>query len=541
MFERYTENARKSVFFARNEASQFACPEIQTEHLLLGILRTDTDLAARLFPAPGAVEAIRARIEQPPPTARKISLSTDLPLSPECKRILTNAAKHAERAQQKHIGTAHLLLALAAEESCLGAKLLMELGVTLDRLHEVAGSEAADIRAQTRSSETALPPEIRDLIAAARGGALGPLIGRERELEQALQILSRRNRNSVALIGETGVGRTAILEAVAGRIAEGSVPAYLADRPVFALDAAFLAAYGTRSPARQMEEIFAALLVHGHPIICLEGLFDLPLGSTGWSAIEAMHALESHLAGGAIQCVATSAPAGMRLAIEKAPLLMRHFEVVQVLPPAEAETVKILLGVKKRYEDFHGVIFTEEAVEAAVHASGRFLRHRRLPDRALDLLDESGARAGLHPGDPAEVREARKRIRQHVHAMQNAMARHEFDKARHYSDEERKEREKLERLLEARGTRPPGRVTITDAGIEEVIAQRLGVPVESVRRTLREQESAGGDRISSQLAALAPSGTGDWLPLLAGYLDRCSPEEAERLAAAILKAKGIER
>ena len=539
MFERYTETARKAVFYARYEASHFGCPEIETEHVLLGILRVDNDLALRLLHSPALVDAIRARIEQQPRDRKKISLSTDLPLTQECRRVLAYAAEEAGQVKHQHIGTEHLLLGIFREQSCFGARLLREHGVTLDQLREEVTRPNTEGRPRTVSTEPGAAESYRDLTEAARKGTLGPLIGRERELEQAIQILSRRTRNNPVLIGESGVGRTALVEGLAQQIADGSVPIRLADRQIFSVDATSLIASRRQGrSAEQVEGMFVAFMQSPNPILCVEGLFDLATAGSGWGAVEAMHVLESHLSRGALQCVATGTPSGLQHTIERAELLARHFEVVAVLAPDEKEAIKVLSGLKHRYEEFHGVVIDNAAIEAAVHASGRFLRYRNLPDRALDLLDEAGARAKVRGGgEPPEVVQALKRIRRLVRAMEHAMATHQFDEARRHSDEERKERENLRLLREKQGLQAAAKKTITPEDIEEVIAQRTGAPVAAVRRVLRENEAGDLERITDELAAQAPADCREWIPFLAAYLCHCSDKDAETLAQAIRAAK----
>src|SRR6202162_3504055 len=388
MFESDTDAARKLLFFPGYEASRFGSENIGAEHLLLGILRTDDPLALRLLKAPEKIESIREQVEKQFSRREKVSTSVDLPLSLECKRVLAYGAEEVERLNQKDVAVVHLLLGLLREEKCAASKILVKAGLTASQLRQEA------IRLSPASTSSAGPAKLssltegcRDLTAAARDGNLSPLIGRERELERTIQILSRRTKSTPVLIGEAGVGKNTIVHGLAQRIADGVVPASLAERPILAIDASsLLSDEGAK---------LSAITNERNAILYVRGLFDLAGKGAGWGAMEAMHVLEPHLAHGTLQCIATGTPLGFRQTMERAEAPAGHFEVVAVLPPSEEETVRIISGVKEQYEKFHGVVVTNEAIEAAVSASRWFLRHRHLPDRAIDLIDEAGARVKL--------------------------------------------------------------------------------------------------------------------------------------------------
>lgn len=580
MFEKYTETARKAVFMARFEASRSGGQYIETEHLLLGILLMDAGLALRLLRSPEKVEAIREQIEKRHPLRESRSTSVDMPLSHESKRALDHANQEAERRRQKHIGSEHLLLGICLEETSFGAQILREnlltskeLGAEADRskpgetasgtvsapppeaatppetlrdltekARKALKAEAAPLSASTSTfvpPPTAAPPPavFRNLSEAAREGTLSPLIGRERELERIIQILSRRTRNNPVLVGEPGVGKTALVEGAAQRIADGDVPTILADRPVFAIDASSLVAPSRRARSGEgPERLIAQLTAQPIGILCIDGLLDLA-ASPGWGAIEATHVLEV-LSRSGIQCIATGTPAGLRRAVENAGVLVRHFEVVEIAPATEEEAVRILAGLKQRYEKFHGVVFGDGVIEAAVFASGRFLAHRHLPDRALDLIDEAGARAKVgREREPREEVEIRKRRRQVLRDMEKAIVNHDFAKATEYGNQEKREREKLQRLREERKLSAPPESTITPSDLEEAIAERAGVSISAVQEILRQKKGKEVQVVAQELAAAVPVDQREWLPFLAAYLVGCSAEEAERLAEAIREAK----
>jgi ATP-dependent Clp protease ATP-binding subunit ClpC len=529
MFERYTETARKAIFVARFEASQFGSEYIETEHLLLGILRVDGPLAMRLLQAPASIESIREQVEKQFVRREKISTSVDLPLSHQCKRALAYAAEEAERLNHKHIATEHLFLGLLREQESFASKAMADNGVTVSRLkQEVTRLSPTGTPGAAPVPASPLPAGFRDLTAAAGDAALNPLIGRERELERTVQILSRRTRNNPVLIGEPGVGKNTIVHGLAQRLAEGAVPAALSERRILAIDAGSLLSEPTAGLAEAANRTNAILYV--------EGLFDLAGKGAAWNLVQAIHILEPRLAHGGLQCIATGTPFGLRLTLERAESLAAHFEVVSVLPPTEEEAVSFVSGVRQQYENFHGVAITDEAIGAAVSASRWFLRHRHLPDRAIDLLDEAAARVKLRAeSEPRELVEIRKRIRLIVRQMENAIANHQFTEARVYSEEERKQRQDLERLTTERKLQTVSR-TLTPEDVVEVVAARAGAPVSIVKTMLTIKGGGQLERIGRELAGHTTLGR-EWSDNLIAWLAGCTPEEAERLAQAIRTAK----
>jgi ATP-dependent Clp protease ATP-binding subunit ClpC len=529
MFERFTETARKVVFIAKNEAHQFGSENVESEHLLLGILRTEYPLALRLLKRPEKIASIRQQIETQFPPRAKVSTPADLPLSHQCKRVLAYGAEEAERLNHKQIAAEHLLLGLLREEASVASKILVKAGLSAAQLRQEAiRLSTISTPATTTAVTSSLTERSRNLTAAARNAALSPLIGRERELERMIQILSRRSRNNPVLIGEPGVGKNTIVHGLAQRIADGVVPAVLAERPILAIDASSLI---SSDGGGELTDITKEAT-----ILYIQGLFDLAGKTTGWGVLEAMHVLVPHLAHGTVQCIATGTPFGFRQTMEKAETLASHFEVVGVLPPTEEEAIEMVWGVKEQYEKFHDVVITKEAIEAAVAASRWFLRHSYLPERAIDLIDEAGARVRLRSeGDPRDIVEIRKRIRLITRQMENAIANHEFQKARVYSDEEQKERQNLQRLSEEL-KQDPARATITPVDIVETVAERAGVPV-SLVKNVQTKETGQLEFIAKELAAHVPLASREWVEGLATYLAGCSEEEAEKLAQTIRTAK----
>ncbi len=500
MFERYTEKARRVIFFARYEASQFGSPYIETEHLLLGLLREDKALTNRFLRTHASIESIRKQIEGHTTIREKVSTSVDLPLSHECKRVLAFAAEEAERLSHKHIGTEHLLLGLLREEKCFAAEILRERGLRLSTIREELLRTQSDKPATARpAKESSLLTEFsRDLTQAAQENTLDPLVGRDPELERVIQILCRRTKNNPVLIGEPGVGKTAIVEGLAQRIADGDVPSFLADKKILALDLSLIVA-GTKYRGQfeeRLKTIMKELMENQNAIIFIDELHTLVGAGSAEGSLDAANILKPALSRGEIQCIGATTPAEFRKSIEKDRSLERRFQAVKVPPPGENETIKILFGIKDRYEKFHAVTYTDEAISGAVYNSNRYIPDRFLPDKAIDLIDEAGARVKLRQTSvPEEISDIQKRIKFIVHRMENAIAQHEFEKARFYSDEERKERENLRDLREKFHLDDTSGAVVTKEDIEEVVSRWTGVPV----TTINEEEMTKLIRMEDEL------------------------------------------
>jgi ATP-dependent Clp protease ATP-binding subunit ClpC len=511
MFERYTEKARRVIFFARYEASQFGSPFIETEHLLLGLLREDKALTNRFLRSHTSVDSIRKQIEGHTAIREKVSTSVDLPLSHECKRVLAYAAEEAERLSHKHIGTEHLLLGLLREEKSFAAEILHERGQRLSTIREELARQQSEKVSSNRPKESSLLSEFsRDLTQAAMDNALDPLIGRENELERLVQILCRRTKNNPVLIGEPGVGKTAIVEGLAQRIDTGDVPSFLADKRILALDLSLIVA-GTKYRGQfeeRLKTIMKELMENQNVIIFIDELHTLVGAGSAEGSLDAANILKPTLSRGEIQCIGATTPAEYRKSIEKDRSLERRFQAVKVPPTTEADAIKVLHGIKDRYEKFHAVSYTDEALEAAVYHSSRYIPDRFLPDKAIDLVDEAGARVKLRQTTmPEELAEVQKRIKFIVHRMENAIANHEFEKARFYSDEERREREHLRALREKYHLDDSTTGVVTKEDIEDVVARWTGIPVTSIKeeeqiKLLRFEEELH-KRIISQEKAIS--------------------------------------
>ena len=408
MFERYTERARRVLFFSRYEASQLGSAAIETEHLLLGLIREGKGLTSRIFArSEVGLDAIRREIEGRTVLREKVASSVDIPFSAEARRALDHAAEEADRLLHTYIGTEHLLLGILREDRSLAAAILMEKGLRLSSVRDdVVTLLNEKSPAAPRPKDTPLLAEFsRDLTEAATKRLLDPLIGREDEVQRVQQVLCRRTKNNAVLIGEPGVGKTAIVEGLAQRIVAGEVPRYLADKRILALDISLVVA-GTKYRGQfeeRLKAIMKELAEHTNAIVFIDELHTLVGAGSAEGSLDAANILKPALARGEIRCIGTTTPAEYRKYIEKDRTLERRFQAIKVDAPDEADAIEILMGIKDRYEAFHEVEYTRDAIEAAVYQSSRYITDRFLPDKAIDLIDEAGARAKLRHADEAPV------------------------------------------------------------------------------------------------------------------------------------------
>jgi len=479
MFERYTEKARRVIFFARYEASQFGQSYIETEHLLMGLLREDKALTNRFLRSHASVEAIRKQVEANTAIREKISTSVDLPLSNECKRVLAYAAEEAERLGHKHIGTEHLLLGLMREENCFAANMLKERGLELAKVREELASMPIK-PAGENPAEPALPKALtRDLTQAAMDGELGPLVGRAQELEGVIEILGRRNKKNLVLVGERGVGKTAIVEGLAQRVSDGNVPSFLAEARIVAFEVQQIpgTANDVTKLAVQVIQMARALADAANAILFIDDLHALLSPAFEARQQKGVEIFKSLMLDGTRQFIGAATPGEYKELIQAAPWVADCFRAVHVGPSDEETTLQVLKVRKHQYEKFHDVTYSDEALDCAAHCADRFLPESPLPGKALELIDAAGARVRLRQNPmPEEIVEVQKRIRFIVHRMDSSIANHEFEKARFYSDEEKKERHNLRVLSEKYKLPDSPAVPVTREDVEEVIARSSEYP-----------------------------------------------------------------
>ena len=500
MFEKYTEKARRVIFFARYEASQFGSSYIETEHLLLGLIREDKNLTNRFFPkANASIDSIRKEIEGRTMIREKVSTSVDLPFSDESKRALNSAAEESERFSHKHIGTEHILLGLLREEKSVAAEILRERGLRLSMVREELSRGSSEKHNQARVKEPLSLVEFsRDLTEAAMNDTLDPLIGRENEIERMIQILCRRTKNNPVLIGEPGVGKTAIVEGLAQRIVNGQVPPQLLDKKILALDISLIVA-GTKYRGQfeeRLKTIMKELVENRNLVVFIDELHTLVGAGSAEGSLDAANILKPALSRGEIQCIGSTTPYEYRRSIEKDRSLERRFQSIKVIPPTERETVAILHGIKEKYENFHQLKYSEEALDASVYLSNRYIPDRFLPDKAIDLIDEAGARVKLRATSiPEEMINIQRRIRVIDGRIESAISAQEFEKAARYRLEEDLEQESLQVIKERWKLRTTVPLKVTREDIEEVIAKWTGIPVSS----LHEEEMAKLIRMEEEL------------------------------------------
>jgi ATP-dependent Clp protease ATP-binding subunit ClpC len=486
MFEKFTEKARKVLFFSRYEANQFGSPFIETEHLLLGLIREDKTLTARFLPKTNtAIQDIRKEIEGRALVREKVSTSLDLPFSEESKRVLNCAAEESERLSHKHIGTEHILLGLLCEEKSVASEILREHGLRPGMVRDEVSRGLFEKHVPNKSKEPLSLVEFsRDLTEAANNDALDPLIGRETEIERMIQILCRRTKNNPVLIGEPGVGKTAIVEGLAQRIVNGQTPPQLADKRILALDISLIVA-GTKYRGQfeeRLKTIMKELVENRNLIVFIDELHTLVGAGSAEGSLDAANILKPSLSRGEIQCIGSTTPHEYRRSIEKDRSLERRFHAIKVSPPSEQESIAILNGIKGKYESFHQLKYTDEALQASVYLSNRYIPDRFLPDKAIDIIDEAGARVKLRAAAvPEEVLNIQRRIRMIDGRIEDAIAAQEFEKAACYRIEENIEQENLQAIgkrLELKTKTPP---KVTREDIEDVIAKWTGIPMASVQ------------------------------------------------------------
>ncbi len=513
MFERYTERARRVLFFARYEASQLGNITIETEHLLLGLIREGKGLTSRIFArAHFSLESIRKEIEGRSVFHEKVSTSIEIPFGIEAKRVLQFAADEASQLSHSYIGTEHLLLGILCEEQSVAASILMEKGMRLQTVREDILQLLNEKLTSRRVKENSLLDEFsRDLTELATRKELDVLIGRGDELERVQQILCRRTKNNAVLIGEPGVGKTAIVEGLAQKIVSGDIPSFLANKRILALDISLIVA-GTKYRGQfeeRLKAIMKELNENKDVIIFIDELHTLVGAGSAEGSLDAANILKPALARGEIRCIGATTPAEYRKYIEKDRSLERRFQAVKIIPPVENEAIQILLGIKNRYEEFHHVSYTPEAIEASVYQSTRYITDRFLPDKAIDLIDEAGAHAKLKgTGLSGELGEINENIRVAVEQIESAVSQKDFEKAQFYREQEVSARENLQFVREKFDVSSKNQqITVDGADIDEIVSKWTGVPMTSINqdegKQLLEMEENIKKRVIRQEKAIS--------------------------------------
>ena len=492
MFEKYNEKARRALFFARYEASKLGSRVIESEHVLLGILREGEETVAELLERFEAKpDELRREVEGERIFVERISSTAELPLSEESKKILAYAAHEAESMLHSTVGSEHLLIGILRVEGCVAARILTQHGLELTGVREEVVAITKEREATQQKKELPFLTEYgRDLTLLAAQGAFDPLIGRENEVERIIQILSRRSKNNPILLGEPGVGKTAIVEGLAQRIVEGLVPIFLAHKKFVALDLSLIVA-GTKYRGQfeeRLKGILKELKDNDDVIVFVDEIHSLIGAGSAEGSLDAANILKPALSRGEISCIGATTLKEYRKYIEKDRSLLRRFQSIQIEPPTAEQTLEILEGIKERYESFHKVQYSAGALRAAIYQSGRYIPDRQQPDKAIDVLDEAGAKVKLRRvRDTQNVRRLEGQIADVVAEMKAAISAKDFERAVFLREREIELREDLETARDTADDN--GLMEVTPRDIEEVISSWTGIPVASLRSDEAEKLS----------------------------------------------------
>ena len=508
MYERFTDRARKVMQLANQEAQRFNHEYIGTEHMLLGLVKEGTGVAANVLKNLDVdLRKIRLEVEKLVQSGPEMITMGKLPQTPRAKKVIEYSMEEARQLAHNFVGTEHILLGLLREQEGVAAQVLMNLGMKLEDVREEvlnllgngleggegserggregAGAGAGGGESSSGKSGKSKTPALdsfgRDLTELAKQNKLDPVIGRAKEVERAIQVLCRRTKNNPVLLGEAGVGKTAIVEGFAQLVVSGDVPEILADKRIVVLDLAMMVA-GTKYRG-QFEERIKAVMNEvrraKNTILFIDELHTLVGAGGAEGAIDAANVLKPALARGEIQCIGATTLDEYRKYIEKDNALARRFQEIIVEPTSQDETVEILKGLRKRYEEHHRVQITDDAVVAAVDLSSRYITGRCLPDKAIDVIDEAGARVRLRtmtrPPDLKEIDEDIERLNKE---KEDAVANQDFEKAaslRDQADKLRKKKDQIKREWREKSQQTDG--VVDEEIIAEVISKMTGVPL----------------------------------------------------------------
>jgi ATP-dependent Clp protease ATP-binding subunit ClpC len=485
MFEKYNEKARRALFFARYEASKLGSRVIESEHILLGVLREGEEIIKEIFSRFNVKpEQIRREVEGDRLFVDRISSSAELPLSEESKKILAYASHEAESMLHQYVGTEHLLIGILRVEASTAARILTAKGLNVYGVREETIAILKEREADKQKKELPFLAEYaRDLTQMAHQGNFDPLIGREKEVDRIIQILSRRTKNNPILLGEPGVGKTAIVEGLAQRIVDGNVPLFIANKRILSLDLSLIVA-GTKYRGQfeeRLKGIIKELKENNDIIIFIDEIHSLIGAGSAEGSLDAANILKPALSRGEISCVGATTIREYRRYIEKDRSLLRRFQAINVAPPNEDETLQILDGVKERYESFHKVKYSEQAIRSAVFQSNRYITDRFFPDKAIDILDEAGAKVKLRRvADTQNLRKLEAEIRSIVKEMKKAISDKDFEKAVFLREREIELKEEIERFKQERENTGEELMEVTQRDVEEIISSWTDIPVTSI-------------------------------------------------------------
>jgi ATP-dependent Clp protease ATP-binding subunit ClpC len=508
MYERFTDRARKVMQLANQEAQRFNHEYIGTEHVLLGLIKEGSGVAANVLKNLDIdLRKIRMEVEKLVQSGPDMVTMGKLPQTPRAKKVIEYSMEEARNLNHNYVGTEHILLGLLREQEGVAAQVLMNLGLKLEDVREEvlnllghgmeeggeragmggratagAGTGGGEASPKSGKSKTpALDSFGRDLTELAKQGKLDPVIGREKEIERAIQILCRRTKNNPVLLGEAGVGKTAIVEGFAQRVVDGNVPELLADRRIVVLDLAMMVA-GTKYRG-QFEERIKAVMNEvrraKNTILFIDELHTLVGAGGAEGAIDASNVLKPALARGEIQCIGATTLDEYRKYIEKDSALDRRFQIIMVEPASKPEAVEILKGLRDRYESHHRVTITDAALEAAVELSSRYITGRCLPDKAIDVVDEAGARVRLKGmTKPPDLKEIDEEVEKLNKEKEEAVANQDFEKAaalRDQADKLKKRKQSMTKDWREKSREADG--VVDEEVVAEVVSKMTGIPL----------------------------------------------------------------
>ncbi len=531
MYERFTDRARKVMQLANQEAQRFNHEYIGTEHILLGLVKEGSGVAANVLKNLDIdLRKIRLEVEKIVQSGPDMVTMGKLPQTPRAKKVIEYSVEEARNLNHNYVGTEHLLLGLLREQEGVAAQVLMNLGLKLEDVREEVlnllghnmesgesggggGGGGGDRPAKQGKSKTpALDSFGRDLTELARQGKLDPVIGRQNEIERVIQILSRRTKNNPVLLGEAGVGKTAIVEGLAQLVVDSNVPELLRDRRIVVLDLAMMVA-GTKYRG-QFEERIKAVMNEvrraKNTILFIDELHTLVGAGGAEGAIDASNVLKPALSRGEIQCIGATTLDEYRKYIEKDGALERRFQQIIVNPPSKEETVEILRGLRDRYEAHHRVQIKDEALEGAVELADRYISGRCLPDKAIDVIDEAGARVRLKAMTrPPDLKELDGQIERLNQEKESAVAEQDFEKAAHLrdrADKLKKEKERITKEWREKSKEVDG--IVDEEVINEVVSKMTGVPLkrlesDETQRLLRMEDELHKQVVSQHEAICA--------------------------------------
>ncbi len=499
-----TPRARKALIIAQQEAERLHCDCVGTEHLLLGILSLDEGVAVEVLKLMKiSMEQLRREVEKTcPGNAGNVQKMGHLPLTTRLKRVILLAATEAKIMNYNFIGTEHLLLALLRDGESEAARVLRNTNIDINSVRalvlksldadylppeddEESGSVFSNPSPRNTGELAALNTFGRNLTELAAKGLLDPVIGRKNEITRAIQILCRRTKNNPVLIGEAGVGKTAIIEGLAQAIVKGDVPEILHDKKIFALDLPLMVA-GTKYRGQfeeRIKSVIEEVQAAGNVILFIDELHTIVGAGGAEGAMDAANIIKPALSRGELQCVGATTLDEYRKGIEKDSALERRFQPIIVNPPDVPEAIKILHGLKKTYEEHHHVHYTEGAIESSVRLADRYISGRFLPDKAIDILDEAGAAARIsNSAAPPDTSDLEKLIKNAGEAKVKAIAEQKFEEAAQFRDQERTARQDLEKLLEEhKATQKENYPVVDTEAIARVVAQLTGIPLQQMQ------------------------------------------------------------